>query len=192
MTSIQIRRHELRFLPDCSRVLMRSFIPADRSRLTQIGRALALSEEETGRELEKVRREFSARHRDLDSLLLGIYRRVEVHVFTHRPLSPARRLLIGALFSGEYALESAALFNPSIVPHPDQSGLEPGALRFIMSLRATGEGHISSIEFRTGVLSPLGEISAEKVTRFVKPARDCDESDVRKSDLSRKAARDGI
>ena len=170
MTSIQIRRHELRFLPDCSRVLMRSFIPADRSRLTQIiGRALALSEEETGRELEKVRREFSARHRDLDSLLLGIYRRVEVHVFTHRPLSPARRLLIGALFSGEYALESAALFNPSIVPHPDQSGLEPGALRFIMSLRATGEGHISSIEFRTGVLSPSGEISAEIVTRFVNP-----------------------
>ena len=170
MTSIQIRRHELRFLPDCSRVLMRSFIPADRSRLTQIiGRALALSEEETERELEKVRREFSARHRDLDSLLLGIYRRVEVHIFTHRPLSPARRLLIGALFSGEYALESAALFNPSIVPHPDQSGLEPGALRFIMSLRATGEGHISSIEFRTGVLNPIGEISAENVTRFVNP-----------------------
>ena len=97
MTSIQTRRHELRFLPDSSRVLIRPFIPADRSRLTQIiGRALALSEEETGSELEKVRREFSARHRDLDSLLLGIYRRVEVHVFTHRPLSPGRRLLIGA------------------------------------------------------------------------------------------------
>jgi hypothetical protein len=77
--------------------------------------------------------------------------------------------LIGALFGGEYALESAALFNPSIVAHPDQSGLEPGALRFIMSLRAIGEGHISSIEFRTGVLSPSGEISAENVTRFVNP-----------------------
>jgi hypothetical protein len=71
--------------------------------------------------------------------------------------------------AGEYALESTALFNPSIVPHPDQSGLEPGALRFIMSLRAIGEGHISSIEFRTGALSPLGEISAENVTRFVNP-----------------------
>ncbi len=117
----------------------------DRSRLTQIiGRALALSEEETERELEIVRREFSARHRDLDSLLLDIYRQVEVHVFTDRSLSNARQLLIGALFSGEYALESAALLNPSIVPHPDQSGLEPGALRFIMSLRAIGEGHISS------------------------------------------------
>src|SRR5258708_18970435 len=149
---------------------MRAFIPADRSRLTQIiGRALALSEEETERELEIVRHEFSARHRDLDSSLLGIYRRVEAHVFTDRSLSTARRLLIGALFSGEYALESAALFNPSIVPHPDQSGLEPGALRFIMSLRAVGEGHISSIEFRTGVLSPLGEISAANVTRLVNP-----------------------
>jgi hypothetical protein len=170
MTSIPIRRHELRFLPDCSRVLIRPFIPGDRSRITRIiGRALALSEEETQRELEIVRREFSARHRGLDSLLLGIYRRVEAHVFTDRSLSTARRLLIGALFSGEYALESAALFNPSIVPHPDQSGLEPGALRFIMSLRAIGKGHISSIEFRTGVLSPLGEISAENVTRFVRP-----------------------
>ena len=102
-----------------------------------------------------MRREFSARHRDLDSLLLG--RRVEVHVFTDRSLSTARRLLIGALFSGEYALESAALFNPSIVPHPDQSGLEPGALRFIMSLRAIGvtvfyhvqAGVIESQEFLT-------------------------------------------
>ncbi len=169
MTSIQIRRHELRFLPDCSRVLIRPFIPGDRSRLTQIiGRALALSEEETERELEIVRREFSARHRDLDSLLLGIYRRVELHVFTDRSLSNARRLLIGALFSGEYALESAALLNPSIVPHPDQSGLEPGALRFIMSLRATGEGHISSIEFRTGVLRwhSRSHTSVRNVCRF--------------------------
>src|SRR5258708_17598291 len=76
MTSIQFRRHELRFLPDRSRVFIRPFIPADRSRLTQIiGRVLALSEEETERELEIVRRAFTARHRDLDSSLLAIYRR---------------------------------------------------------------------------------------------------------------------
>src|SRR5258707_8358611 len=75
MTSIQFRRHELRFLPDRSRVFIRPFIPADRSRLTQIiGRVLALSEEETERELQIVRREFSARHPALDSSLLGIYR----------------------------------------------------------------------------------------------------------------------
>ena len=86
---------------------------------------------------------------------------------TQRPLSPARELLIGALFSGEYALESSALFNPSIVPHPDQSDVPEGGLRFIMSLRATGEGHISSIEFRVGNISPEGDISFDAVSRFV-------------------------
>jgi predicted GH43/DUF377 family glycosyl hydrolase len=75
--------------------------------------------------------------------------------------------LIGALFSGEYALESAALFNPSIVPHPDQDGMPEGALRFIMSLRATGEGHISSIEFRTGLINAEGGIRLDSVSRYV-------------------------
>jgi hypothetical protein len=92
---------------------------------------------------------------------------VQHHVFTQRPISLERQLLIGALFSGEYALESAALFNPSIVPHPDQSGVPAGALRFIMSLRATGEGHISSIEFRVGTISSDGKIVLDPVSRFV-------------------------
>ena len=67
-------------------------------------------------------------------------------------LSRERRLLIGAYFTNEYSVEGAALFNPSIVPAPDQAGLPPGEQRFVMSLRAVGEGHISSIEFRTGVI----------------------------------------
>src|SRR5260370_40368974 len=97
MTSIQFRRHELRFLPDRSRVFIRPFIPADRSRLTQIiGRVLALSEEETERELEIVRREFSARHRDLDSSLLGIYRRAAGPAFIDRARPPPRRRLLCA------------------------------------------------------------------------------------------------
>jgi hypothetical protein len=92
MTSIQIRRHELRFLPDCSRVLIRPFIPADRSRLTQIiGRALALSEEETGRELEKTRPSSRPGLAAAGHLPTG-----RGNVFTRRRLSPARRLLIGA------------------------------------------------------------------------------------------------
>ena len=74
--------------------------------------------------------------------------------FCHRASepSPSQRLLIGAYFMSEYSLQSAALFNPSIVPHPDQDGVPPGSLRFIMSLRATGEGHLSSIEFRSGLV----------------------------------------
>ena len=99
--------------------------------------------------------------------MLANFERVLPHIFTHQPLSRARKLLIGALFTGEYAPESAALFNPSIVPHPDQGGVAAGALRFIMSLRATGEGHISSLEFRSGMLSPEGGIQLDPVPRFL-------------------------
>jgi predicted GH43/DUF377 family glycosyl hydrolase len=155
-------------VPQSARVIIRPFIPAGVQRITAIiGRALALSDEETERDLEAVRREFDSRHLDLDSALLANYERVVPHLFTQRPLSPARKLLIGALFSGEYALESAALFNPSIVPHPDQDGVPEGGLRFILSLRATGEGHISSVEFRTGLVAPDGGISLDMLSRFV-------------------------
>jgi predicted GH43/DUF377 family glycosyl hydrolase len=98
---------------------------------------------------------------------LANFKRVQGHVFTQRPLSEKRKLLLGALFSGEYALESAAIFNPSIVAHPDQSGVEQGAVRFLMSLRATGEGHISSIEFRTGLISPSGKITMDPISDYV-------------------------
>jgi predicted GH43/DUF377 family glycosyl hydrolase len=156
------------FVPQSARVIIRPFIPTSVHRITTvIGRALALTEEDTARDLETVLRGFASRHFDIESLLLANYDRVVPHVFTQRPLSRARKLLIGALFSGEYALESAALFNPSIVPHPDQNGVPDGGLRFIMSLRATGEGHISSIEFRTGLIAPDGGIHLDPVSRFV-------------------------
>ena len=77
-------------------------------------------------------------------------------------MSADRRLLIGAYFTHEYAVEAAALFNPSIVPAPDQSGLASGAKRFVMSLRAVGEGHLSSIEFRSGVLDADGGIAIDE------------------------------
>jgi predicted GH43/DUF377 family glycosyl hydrolase len=168
VSRIEVRRHEALLLPECSRVIVRPFIPGNAERVTTvIGRALALSEEEAIRNLEDVLGEFDSRHFDLESHFLANYERVRFQVFTQRPLSRARRLLIGALFSGEYALESAALFNPSIVPHPDQEGVEEGGLRFVMSLRATGEGHISSIEFRTGTIAAGGGIAMDPVSRRV-------------------------
>jgi predicted GH43/DUF377 family glycosyl hydrolase len=100
-------------------------------------------------------------------VLLHHFEKVRPHVFTERRLTRGRRLLIGALFSGEYALESAALFNPSIVPHPNQEGVAEGGLRFVMSLRATGEGHISSIEFRSGCIAADGSITLDPVSRFL-------------------------
>ena len=168
MSTIPVHRRALQFLPDSARVLIRPFIPLSPQRIVQIiGRALAMSEEEAAREVAVVLHDFGSRHLDIEALLLRIYQRVEPHLFSDRPLTPTRRLLIGALFTGEYALESAALFNPSIVPHPDQSGLAPGDVRFVISLRATGEGHISSIEFRTGIIDGAGVITADPVTRFV-------------------------
>jgi predicted GH43/DUF377 family glycosyl hydrolase len=167
MTPIAMRR-QMTFRPDSARVIIRPFIPADQRLIASIiGRALALSEAEAVHQLEIVRMEFASRHFDIEALLAAHFEKVRYHVTGGSLLSPARQLLVGALFSGEYALESAALFNPSIVPHPDQSGLADGALRFIMSLRATGEGHISSIEFRGGVIGADGSVTAEPVSRFV-------------------------
>jgi predicted GH43/DUF377 family glycosyl hydrolase len=168
MNPIRLCRHEVTLLPESARVIIRPFIPADAQRITTIiGRALALTEEEVVMELDAVLMEFDSRHLDIKSLLEGHFLKVRRHVFTQRPLSRSRELLIGALFSGEYALESAAIFNPSIVPHPDQSGLPEGAMRFVMSLRATGEGHISSIEFRSGIIAAEGRIILDPVSRFV-------------------------
>ena len=86
-------------------------------------------------------------------------------------ISEQRRLLIGSYFLAEYSLESAALFNPSIVPHPDQTDLPPGTLRFILSLRATGEGHISSITFRTGIIHPDQRIEVLTPSGFLTEPR---------------------
>jgi predicted GH43/DUF377 family glycosyl hydrolase len=168
MTVLPIRRHEIILQPESARVIIRAFIPSSARRLsTIIGRALALTEDEVEAELTTVHAEFDSRHLDIETALLQHFAKVQSEIFTQRPLSRSRQMLIGALFSGEYSLESAALFNPSIVPHPDQNDVPEGGLRFILSLRATGEGHISSIEFREGVISPLGNINLTPVSRFV-------------------------
>lgn len=168
MPSIRLRRHAIAMLPDCSRVIIRPFIPAD-SRLCKciIDRAIQLTAAQVASRLESLRREFVGRHHDLESSWDKHFKRVRHLIASTSTLSTERKQLIGALFSGEYALESAALFNPSIVPHPDQSTALPGGLRFILSLRATGEGHISSIEFRAGHISVDGHLSLDPTSRFV-------------------------
>ncbi|HEX8310588.1 MAG TPA: glycoside hydrolase family 130 protein [Chthoniobacteraceae bacterium] len=163
-----IRRREIKIEPDSSRVLIRPFIPSPPQRIVNVlGRGMSLSEEETERELARIMEEFGNRHARIEQMLLRHFERVRGHLPTSHELSRARQLFLGALFTGEYALESAALFNPSIVPHPDQSGLPDGALRFVMSLRATGEGHISSIEFRSGVIKSGSDIHLDPASRFV-------------------------
>jgi len=125
--------------------------------------------------LTQVLTEFSGRHQKTKDLFLERFAFVRPQLVTDRELSEARRLVIGSYFTHEYSLEAAALFNPSIVPHPDQSDLPPGALRFVLSLRATGEGHVSSITFRTGVVDRDNQISINTPTRYVtEPQSVCD------------------
>lgn len=154
--------------PDNARVLVRSFIPGNRASVLRIiDRALLPTEGEIADRLESLHLNFGERHPRIEFAWQRHYERVRNHIPHESELSLERRLYIGALFSGEYALESAALFNPSMVPHPDQSGLAAGELRFIMSLRATGEGHISSIAFRTGIIRGDHTIAMEEPSRHV-------------------------
>lgn len=168
MRSLTLHPTGLTLRPNTARVLIRPFIPGDTARVVHIiGRSLALSDAEVEEQLAAVSEDFGNRHLNLQTFWRRHFEMVKPHVFSGRPLSETRQLFIGALFSGEYALESAALFNPSIVPHPDQSGVEEGGLRFILSLRATGEGHISSIEFRSGVITAGYGIALDEPSRFV-------------------------
>src|ERR1017187_8489906 len=151
--SIHVKRTATVLRPDQSRVLLRPFSPEDPQRAGRIiARIMSLPEDRVAPLLDEVSAEFSHRHQQIRNLFLERFEQVRDLMLTDDGLSEQRRLLIGSYFLAEYSLESAALFNPSIVPHPDQADLPPGTLRFILSLRATGEGHISSITFRTGII----------------------------------------
>jgi len=166
--SIHLKRTPTILEPDQSRVLLRPFSPGNPQRIAMIiARIMAIPEDRVGALLNAVSAEFSERHQQIRTLFLERFEQVRELAATNGELSEQRRLLIGSYFLAEYSLESAALFNPSIVPHPDQTGLPSGALRFILSLRATGEGHISSITFRTGVIHPDQRIEVDKPGNFL-------------------------
>jgi len=160
-----VTRTDVVLTADPARVLARLFVPGHelshdgRSRASGVlSRILALPEDEVGPTLQRVHARYAARHRDLPGVLLAHYERIAHRVPEDADLSAQRRSLVGAWFTHEFSVEAAALFNPSAVAHPDQSGLSPGQCRFVLSLRAVGEGHLSSVEFRTGVLGSAGEL----------------------------------
>jgi predicted GH43/DUF377 family glycosyl hydrolase len=165
---MNLRRTNTVLKPDQSRVLLRPFSPGDSQRVGRvIARIMSLPEERVGPLLGEISADFSQRHQQIHRLFLERFEQVCQEHVPEKDLSEQRRLLIGSYFLAEYSLESAALFNPSIVPHTDQTDLPPGALRFILSLRATGEGHISSITFRTGVIYPDHRIEVLDPARFL-------------------------
>ena len=169
-----LTRTEHRIRPDASRTLGRLFVPGQETLIRGTSRAMAvidrildLDELQVEHTLARTLARFSAGYRDLAGTLERNFSLVAHRVGAEIEVGSARRQLIGAYFTHEYALEAAALFNPSIVVHPDQAGCPPGETRFIMSLRAVGEGHLSSIEFRTGTIGDDSAIRFDSPGRFL-------------------------
>jgi predicted GH43/DUF377 family glycosyl hydrolase len=165
---MEIKRTGVILKPNNARVLFRPFQLVDTQRIMKImARVMELSDADVDAQLDGVMAEFHGRHYRLQQFFLARFEEFREHLITDRALSENRKLLIGSYFTQEYSLESAALFNPSIVWHPDQSGMGQDVRRFILSLRATGEGHISSITFRSGTVDAQGNIAIDKPTGFV-------------------------
>ena len=163
-----VRRTNIIIRPNAARVLFRPFIQADESRIVRIvARVMSLRDDEVTLQLERVMAEFRGRHHRLQQFFLTRFEQMRRHMVTDLALSEERQMLIGSFFTQEYSVESAALFNPSLVWHPDQSNLPEGSRRFVLSLRSTGEGHISSITFRSGVIDAHSDIVLDQVTPFV-------------------------
>jgi predicted GH43/DUF377 family glycosyl hydrolase len=164
---ITVTRHPDRFISDDRRVITRFFRFGDEARVMAVlHRVAALSDDEVGRLLQNVLHDFGDRHRRIEDILENHFDYIRPLLERPDDLSRERRLLIGSYFTMEYSIESAALFNPSIVPSPNQDGVGPGEQRFLMSLRATGEGHVSSIVFRTGKVDSRGEITFDPPSRY--------------------------
>lgn len=161
-TGINVTRLPICIRPNPSRVIVRPFIPGDEGRIRRIiDRVLGLSESEVEDLTQQLQKSFHGRHRYIIEELVNNFSAVREYIADPDSLSIFRELLIGSYFTMEYAIEAAALFNPSMVPALDQSGLAEGSTRFLMSLRATGEGHISSIVFRRGVIDSENNITIE-------------------------------
>jgi predicted GH43/DUF377 family glycosyl hydrolase len=159
---------------DPARVVIRPFVPADDdpvagstgpTRSQRIAdRVLGLDETALAAETTRVLTDLSERHREVGKILTRRFHEVNGLKIQHCESDPNIATLIGAFFSEEYSFEAAALFNPSIVAHPDQSGVPDGSMRFVLSLRAVGEGHISSITFRTGICGADGSVTIDPVS----------------------------
>jgi predicted GH43/DUF377 family glycosyl hydrolase len=176
-----LNRQALYLRPDPTRVIVRPFKPAteprdlnptDKTRANHIvERVLALDDTATASLLADVLENFQGRHRNLLKMFELRADEMEEALTAHSAFSEVQRQLIGAYFMHEYSFEASALFNPSMVPHPDQSGTATGSLRFALSLRAVGEGHVSSLTFRAGTIAADGSIAVDPTARLASSPR---------------------
>jgi len=172
----EFKRLPIKLSPDPSRVIVRPFRPAteprdlsatDRSRVNHIvERVLSLSAEATALQLAEVIQQFDGRHPNFLATCRANTSTMETAFLDHTAFSEDQRHLLGAYLLQEYSFEASALFNPSMVSHPDQSGVPEGGLRVVMSLRAVGEGHVSSLTFRSGIISADGNLSLDMKARY--------------------------
>lgn len=176
-----LNRQALYLRPDPARVIVRPFKPAteprdlnptDKTRANHIvERVLNLDSNAAAGQLADVLENFQGRHRNLLETFERRADEMEEALLAHCTFSEVQRQLIGAYFLHEYSFEASALFNPSIVPHPEQSGIPDGSLRFILSLRAVGEGHVSSLTFRAGTIAADGSIAIDPTARLASSPR---------------------
>lgn len=161
--------------PEPARVVLRPFVPAenggfapqDRSRVERtLDRVLGLAPETLRQELDRVMAGLAGRHREVERVLRRRYYDIVERHAAGKQVSEDQMLLAGAYFTEEYSFEAAALFNPSVVAHPDQAGVARGSLRIVLSLRGVGEGHISSITFRTGIFASDGSLALDPPARW--------------------------
>jgi predicted GH43/DUF377 family glycosyl hydrolase len=174
-------RQAFHLRPDPARVVVRPFKPVAEPRTYNsinasranhiVDRVLALDEAAVANHLAEVLENFRGRHRNLLEVFEARADAMGLDFAAHPSFTQDQRRLVGAYFVHEYSFEAAALFNPSIVSHPDQTGAPEGGRRFILSLRAVGEGHISSLTFRSGVISADGNVSVDPPARLASLAR---------------------
>ena len=171
-TSLNVYHGEERLLSDDRRVILRYLAFGHPPRVRSIFRRLMkLSETQVAALLEETLASFAGRHHAVEPVFVEHYKRVARECSPPADISLQRRLLIGACFTLEYSFEAAALFNPSMVLHPNQGDLREGHVRFLLSLRATGEGHISSIVFRCGELDERGRVTLSPCPRHARTTR---------------------
>jgi len=171
---LSVERKPVKVLPDTKRVIARYFFNGDERAVELIKKILALDKDETFALISPLLQDFSKRHRNITRKLLRNAERVKKYVkiagYEFEKLDEYCKLLIGSYFTHEYSIESAAFFNPSIIPDPDQSNLEEGQLRVIISFRAVGEGHVSSVVFRRALIDRNNDITVIPAGNYIDEA----------------------
>ena len=171
---VTVNRKNVTFFPDPSRVIARFLFTGDKRAINTIRFVLEMPEGDALYALKQTLRDYSMRHRNISKIFEKHFDRI-AHLLSLLNTKPdaidySKKILIGSYFTMEYSIESAAFFNPSMVEHPDQTEISPGSKRVIISFRATGEGHISSIVFRTGILDKNNKLALEPIGNMLEEA----------------------